>query len=522
MANKLVFTHGANFTAKFGATEKQNLEVRLNQLVAFDAQRGITTKFVFVDDPASVGRFGVASANVATPQAIKGVVDAIATKTPQDYFVAVGGHDIVPLFEYPNPVSGTTDKTVPSDNGYASSSANPLPLVPDRSFGRLPTSNDSTPDLLWKQFDEILSFKSAAANVGGYAIYADYWSQTSQNIAKQLGIPGPLQSLSPPIDVQPNPRSFPAAGLSGGRVHYFNLHGDLRNSPWYGQDGNNLNSYPEACLPALIPAGVRHSVAACEACYGGDSYGTKTVRRTVNTANCLSYLNQQAIGFCGSTTIAYGGTNDTPEPWAADLLVLYFLQSVRAGKAMGAALRDAKLQVGQDAMRKNSAYDDLTKKTLLQFLLYGDPSIPPIQSASGAKSVKASGEAEPLQELIVPLQDAQPEVVVSQPFAAPAGGKGLADSVPRLPGKLAGGPQRLVHSERRQLSWARPGQVRALQVLGAKGIASKAVSPEERKAEWLAETYEIGIISNEMARYFVRILETTGGGFRVVAQGVSR
>jgi len=91
--------------------------------------------------------------------------------------------------------------------------------------------------------------------------------------------------------------SFPAAGLSGGRVHYFNLHGDLRNSPWYGQDGNNVNSYPEVCLPALIPAGVRHSVAACEACYGGDSYGTKAVRRTVNTANCPSYLNLRDAAF---------------------------------------------------------------------------------------------------------------------------------------------------------------------------------------------------------------------------------
>jgi hypothetical protein len=524
MANKLIFTHGANFTARFGVASKQNLETRLNQLVAFDAKRGLTTKFVFVDESASVAPFGVKPTNLTTAQAIKGVIDAIAAKAPQDFFLVVGGHDIVPLFEYLNPVSGTTDKTVPSDNGYASSGPSQLPLVPDRLLGRLPTSNDSSPDVLWNQFDEILTFQPPKGAARGYAIYADYWSEPSRNVASQLGIPGPRQSLSPPVDVQPNPGSFPASGLSDGRLHYFNLHGDLRNSPWYGQDGNNLNSYPEACLPALIPPGVRHSVAACEACYGGDSYGTKGVRRTVTTANCLTYLNHQAIGFCGSTTIAYGGTNDAPDLWAADLLVLYFLQNVQAGKGMGAALRDAKVRVAQDAMKKNGAYDDLTKKTLLQFLLYGDPSVAPMPSASGAKSVKGSGKVESLQQLIGPLDAAQPGVVVTLlPPGGPSGAKGLTAKVPALPGKLASGPKRLVYTERRQLTWARPDQMRALRVLGAKGIVSKTVSPEKpQTAEWLAETYEIGMTSNEVPRYFVRVLETTGKDFRLVAQGVSR
>jgi hypothetical protein len=521
MTSKLVFTHGGNFEGKFGVTAKQNLETRLNQLVDFDAKKGMSTKVVFVDDPASVAPFGIAATNLTTAQAIKGVVDAIATKAPQDYFIAIGGHDIVPFFEYQNPVSGTTDKTVPSDNGYATSGANQLPLVPDRSFGRLPTSNDSKPDLLWNQLDEILSFKPPAANGGGYAIYADYWSQPSRNIANQLGIPETSQSLSPPIDVQPNPGSFPTAGLLAGQFHFFNLHGDLRNSPWTGQDGKNLRAYPQACLPTLIPPGVRHTIAACEACYGGDSYGTKAVRRTVGTANCLAYLNQQAIGFCGSTTIAYGGTNDSPGLWAADLLVLYFLQGIRAGKAMGTALRDAKIRVAQDAMQKNGAYDDLTKKTLLQFLLYGDPSIAPIQSRFVSKSAKAIGKAESLVDLVGPLQEAQPEVTVALPAERRLRAKGVT-ALPKLPGKLANMQQRLVFSERRQLTWARPDQIRAVGLLRAKGIVAKTVAQENSKTEWLIETYEVGVSENETPQYYVRVLEETGKGFRMVAQGTSR
>jgi hypothetical protein len=519
MKSKLVFTHGANFRAKFGVAARENLETRLNQLVALDAKREITSKWVFVDDQASVATFGVAPANAATASAIKGVVDAIAAKMPFDYLVVVGGHDIVPLFEYTNPVSGTTDKVVPSDNGYASSGADAPPLVPDRLLGRLATSNDSNADLLWKQFDEISSFRPSG-DVTGYAMYADYWSQPSQNIAKQLGIANPRQSLSPPIDVNPNPMSFPAAGLTGSRFHYFNLHGDLRNSPWYGQDGGDLNSYPEACLPALIPTGVQHSVAACEACYGGDSYGTNSVRRKINTANCLTYLNQKAIGFCGSTTIAYGGTNDAPDLWAADLLVLYFLQGCLAGKTMGAALRDAKVQVAQDAIKKNNAYDDLTKKTLLQFLLYGDPSVAPFQGSAGAKSIKAKTGSEALVKLIVPLQEAPPEVVVVEPNVSRLGAKALQAQMPRLPGRLASGRERLVFSERRQLIWARPNQTRALQLLGAKGIAPNTAAPVRK--EWVAETYEIGMSGNEAAQYFVRFLEGNQKGFRVVAQGMSR
>ena len=523
MKNKLLFSHGANFVAKFGTPAKQTLDTYLMQLAAFDAKRGIATKIVFVDDPASVAEFGAPAAQLGTAQAIKATVDAIAAKSPQDYFVAVGGHDIVPMFDYPNPVSGTTDKRVPSDNGYASSSASSLPLVPDRMFARLPTGNEPTPILLWKQFDEILSFKPAKASASGYAFYADYWTQPSQSIAKQLGIPAASHSISPPVNVQPGGASFPAAGLSGGRIHYFNLHGDLRSAPWYGQDGSDLNIYPEACLPSMIPFGVRHSVAACEACYGGDSYGTKAVRRTAGTANCLAYMEKQAIGFCGSTTIAYGGTNDTPTPWAADLLVFYFLQGIRECKEMGAALRDAKVRMARDAIQKNGAYDDLTKKTLLQFLMYGDPSVAPIQAAVGAKSIRATGEPESYERLVAPLLEVQPTVTLipARPVAK-SGAKGVGSTVPGLPGKLAKSPHHLMHRERLRLTWARSDHWEALQNLGAKGIFSASGKAEEFSKEWIAETYEIGQARGNVTRYFVRVLEDSKKDYRIVAQAVSR
>jgi hypothetical protein len=77
---------------------------------------------------------------------VNATVDAIAAKSPQDHFLAVGGHDIVTMFDYPNPVTGTTEKSVPS--GYASPSASSLPLVPDRMFRGRPTGIEPSPILL--------------------------------------------------------------------------------------------------------------------------------------------------------------------------------------------------------------------------------------------------------------------------------------------------------------------------------------------------------------------------------------
>ncbi len=526
IANKLVFSHSGNFVAKFGAPAKQTLEARLIQLTAFDAKRGIGTRSVFVDDPASVGPFGVPPATAANPLAIKAVIDAISRKSGIDYYLIVGGHDIVPLFEYPNPISGTSDKVVPSDNGYASSSttADP-PFVPDRRLGRLPTGNDPTPDILWKQFDEILLFKPMAPSaLSGYAIYADAWTQPSQNIAKQLGIAPAQHSVSPPLDVQANPTSFPAAGLSAAKMHYVNLHGELRVPHWVGQDGVNSRWYPDACLPALIPSGVRHSVAACEACYGADSFGTNLVRRTVSTANCLTYMDLQAIGFCGSTTIAYGGTNDAPDLWAADLLVLYFLQAVQAAKDMGAALLDAKVKVAQDAMRRNNAYDDLTKKTLLQFVLYGDPSISPLASQATPKVAKSTEISDSLRELIPNLNAALPSVSrIELPVIQPVpGSKQATVGLPPLPGKLASTPVRLLYREQQELSWKLPAGLGAMSYLREKSIVEGDVFKQPVTTLWTVETYEIGMIRQETEQYYVRVLESRGLEFRMVAQGISR
>ncbi len=93
-------------------------------------------------------------------------------------------------------------------------------------------------------------------------------------------------------------------------------------------------------------------------------------------------MNEKALGFCGSTTIAYGAIAENPTLCCADLLVQYFLQAVQSGTPLGPALVQAKSQLVNAANQANGTLDAQTEKTLLQFVVYGDPSSLAFQPAA--------------------------------------------------------------------------------------------------------------------------------------------
>jgi hypothetical protein len=89
----------------------------------------------------------------------------------------------------------------------------------------------------------------------------------------------------------------------------------------------------------------------------------------------------------GSTKIAYGSV---AEPLiAADLLGKFFWLNVNAGMPAGESLRLAKLQLVNEMNVRQGFLDGEDQKTLISFVLYGDPlaSVTP-QNSGAAKEAK--------------------------------------------------------------------------------------------------------------------------------------
>ena len=73
----------------------------------------------------------------------------------------------------------------------------------------------------------------------------------------------------------------------------------------------------------------------------------------------------------GSTCIAYGAVA-TPLV-AADLLGNYFWQQMKGGRTAGEALMLAKIDMAREMIKRQGFLDAEDQKTLLSFVLYGDP-----------------------------------------------------------------------------------------------------------------------------------------------------
>jgi hypothetical protein len=98
-----------------------------------------------------------------------------------------------------------------------------------------------------------------------------------------------------------------------------------------------------------------------------------------------TYLAAGCCAYFGSTTLDYGGLPDNNR---ADLLCQYFLDSILAGASSGRAALEARQRYARD--NPSNYADDL--KTLAQYVLLGDPSVIPVQSATVLQTVDARAD----------------------------------------------------------------------------------------------------------------------------------
>ena len=445
----IIFSVRSRLVTVYGQSTVSVLEVEMQRLArAVQGRRGWGACLFFADDPACTAAFGVKPARPGDAWALKrslAELDAALARRGQmiGAVLIVGGPEIVPFHKLPNPVDDP-DVEVPSDNPYATRDQNYF--IPEWPVGRLLAGAGSDASLLiqslqrsaaqhtdrarrgvpapWYRrwlgwlgdfaagnFAEFLqaifpvSIFSAvasrdwnsAAKLGSlsrsrnYGYTAAVWHQAASAVFQAIGEPGALHS-SPPCsaDGPPVQTGIPVHPIPApaGRLAYFNLHGLAEAPEWYGQRDPLSPAvgpdYPVALRPGDIQADERRAGEFPQVVFSEACYGLNVAGKPIDQSISLKFLQAGAQAVAGSTCMSYGTVG---EPlMAADLLGQTFWKHIRSGYPAGEALRLAKIILAGSMHQRQGYLDGEDQKTLISFILFGDPLAQPVEPRSGAKA----------------------------------------------------------------------------------------------------------------------------------------
>jgi hypothetical protein len=324
----------------------------------------------------------------------------------------VGGPQVVPFHHLPNPVDDN-DVDVPSDNPYGTRDENYF--IPEWPVGRLPgdSTEDPTPLIKeiknitlrhenlvrnkpwyiywWRRFKKFIKiFNKNRQSSIGYT--AAIWRRASLAVFRPIGDGRALQ-VSPPVE------GVNGKTWSTGSIGYFNLHGLIDSPEWYGQkDSSEENSGPD--YPVVIrPSDVVNSGRSPEIIFTEACYGTHIFDHSIEQALSLKFLASGSQAVIGSTCTSYGSVS--MPLIAADLLGRSFWKYTKEGNPVGEALRKAKVALAREMNNRQGYLDGEDQKTLISFVLYGDPlSIPVLKAPASEKQILRSNKS-PTPPIIV-------------------------------------------------------------------------------------------------------------------------
>lgn len=395
--DKLIVANRAGMLSKYGAGGLAAIDAALARHVRADLARQLTTHIADISDPAEMATFhGSAVLGTKDDRGAKLAVDTICNALRPDYVMLLDGPDVVPhVILDPIPSMTDQDVTTESDLPYAcappaaatepffSRSAKDY-LQVTRVVGRLPAARRETDaNVLIRLLDAASTHKPQAWTPapGYFAISAETWRISSQlNLDQLFGNHDSLH-LSPDAGHTTIDASLSAL------FHFINCHGGSADWRFYGQRDRRL---PVAMHSDQLAPHVGHgAVVAAECCFGAHLYDPSLMGNPQPI--CMNYLSHGAIGFAGSTNIAYGPVDANGQ---ADLMIQYFLEAAKSGASTGRAMLVAR----QRFVRNQVMATPTNLKTLAQFVLYGDPSLSALESAP---SIAAAG----LGDAIITAQD---------------------------------------------------------------------------------------------------------------------
>jgi hypothetical protein len=359
----LIITSSGRLREVYGRRGERRVLAATARLITARADRGVASQLVLIED--GLADRGVAGAAVA-PSAIAAQLAQLAQAFERggerlQTVLIVGGPDIVPFHDAPNPTPYDGDESVPGDCLYGA--CNPFALLPEWAVGRIPGAAGGDPDLLLRLLANAAAQPAASSGkVCGYC--TAMWRRSAAEVYAEIDRPERML-VSPPVVAD----TLDRARLDGARLVYCNLHGVRDGPPWYGQPEDQ-----RALVTALRPhdldgLDLRGAVVVSEACYGAAIGG-----RDEGTSLALAFLARGAAGFVGPTAISYGPPS--PPVGEADLIALHVLRALgRPGATLGAAFVAARAGMLRDTLARQRSLDEDDQKTLLEFVLYGDPTL---------------------------------------------------------------------------------------------------------------------------------------------------
>ena len=424
----VVLTTRKGLEAQYGAQSAQVIDEELKKLVRLIRGRRINHEswgaiLFYADDPEYTSFFELQPVAHKDPWAIKLLLtdlDVALRKGGERIgtVLIVGGPEVVPFHSLPNPVDDA-DNEVFSDNPYASLDENYFIL--EWPLGRLPGGSSSDSSALLANlrslsrryansnkpepwYTKIISAlrqlirSRSVPNQYTFGYTAAIWRRAALAVYRTIGDPQELL-ISPPIhacEEQPS-GSVSDASLTeshdskacllmpSSRLAYFNLHGISDSSFWYGHR-DPTEPLPGLEFPvALRPQDVRNGGSAPQLIFSEACYGAHIQGKNVDDALSLKFLASGTHAIIGSTCISYGSIS-TPLS-AADLLGRVFYSILEEGIPAGEALRRAKLHLVREMHRRQGYLDPEDQKTLISFILFGDPLAQPYQPRRNAKSI---------------------------------------------------------------------------------------------------------------------------------------
>jgi hypothetical protein len=402
----IIITSRKRLESIYGPDSMAEINARLADVLnSKRANSGWSAHLVDVEDRDNLQPFGLAPIDPSNAWQVKSLLAALDKSLGMKgemigALLIVGGHDVIPFHLLPNPTDDD-DPDVPSDNPYSTRDENYF--VPEWPVGRLPTPSDPhggflvdalrriaekpgpiRSTVLFDLISLILDFFhiKAVQFRKGSGCTAAIWRKASIE-AFRLVAPADSLLVCPPV----NSEILPPKLLTMPKYSYFNLHGMENGPQWLGQrDAKSKEKqdpeFPIVLIPSQV-AGARKTPAVVftEACYGANIQ-----KKGIADSILLEFLAAGTRALVGSTKICYGAT--TPPLIAADLLARLFMQNCLSGAPVGEALRQAKLSLTQEMNRLQGFLDPEDQKTLISFILVGDPLFIP-ETATGKQAKQA-------------------------------------------------------------------------------------------------------------------------------------
>ncbi len=393
---KLVVTHKGRLAKKYGAKGLARIDKAVAASITSDAKRAIETHYVHLDDEAEMQKLGVtAMKGKVTPERCKNLIDKLHARLAPGYLVLLGSNDVIPHFSVDNPSyheGGDTDLEVPTDNPYAcsrpySKSDRKSYLISDRVIGRVPDLPESDdPAWLTDYLNVAASWKMTIADdyAEDLCVCCDVWKESAKSCLAYMSREKSKLFISPPT----LHGSQPLLKRHKARLHLIKCHGVPLGASFYGQNGND---YPEVLNSAsLLNRTIHGTVVGAMCCYGAALFNPDDPASVSPGAPPIPsvYLRQGAYGYVGATTIAWVGLTAM---LCADWIVTSYLRDVLRGASLGRALLDSKQNLVKWINQQGRTPDLAEEKTLLQFLLLGDPSIHTVSNVQASDAAVIAG-----------------------------------------------------------------------------------------------------------------------------------